>query len=324
MLVSKSTYRPPKFFIGQHIETFIPSYLRKVKLTPPKKERIATPDNDFLDLDWHKTGSDSLVIVSHGLEGSSESQYVAGMATYFNKKNIDVLGWNYRGCSGEMNLTTKFYHSGATYDLETIVKHSISKGYAKIVLVGFSLGGNLTLKFLGEAPNKYPQVCCGVAFSVPLDLSSSCHEISKAKNKLYAIRFLRRLKKKIRTKHKLMGDEFPLNGIGKITNLRTFDTVFTGPLHGFKNADDYYAKSSAMLFLDKISVPTLIVNAKNDPFLPAECYPYQLLENHPTVWFETPKHGGHVGFGPAAKDGSYWSERRTYEFIKNHTDQGKC
>ncbi|MCF6352367.1 MAG: alpha/beta fold hydrolase [Cyclobacteriaceae bacterium] len=318
MFIQKSTYQKPFFIGGAHIETVIPNIFRKVKVTPTNTERIITPDDDFLDLDWHKAGSDSLVIVSHGLEGSSESQYVAGMAKYFNKKNIDVLGWNYRGCSGEMNLTTKFYHSGATYDLETIVKHSIGKGYTKIVLVGFSLGGNLTLKFLGEAPGKYSQVCCGVAFSVPLDLSSSCTEISKFKNKLYAIRFLKRLKKKIRAKHKLMGDKFPLNGIDGITDLRTFDNVFTGPLHGFKNAEDYYAKSSALFYLDKIEIPTLIVNSLNDPFLPAECYPIQKLKDHKQVWFETPNHGGHVGFGSAAKDGSYWSERRAYEFIKEY------
>jgi len=316
MLVSNSTYQRSNFLFGEHIETIIPSLFRKISLTPTKKERIPTPDNDFLDLDWHSVESDSLIIVSHGLEGSSKSKYVIGIASYFNKKNIDVLGWNYRGCSVEMNSTPKFYHSGATYDLETVVSHAIRKGYSKIALVGFSLGGNLTLKYIGEAPKKHKEVISAVAFSVPLDLSAGSNEMSKPKNKIYENRFLRKLKRKLRSKHKLMGGSFPLNGVEKITDLRTFDNMFTAPLHGFKDADDYYAKSSAIFYLHNIEIPTLIVNALNDPFLPEDCYPIKQLKNHKHIWFETPTHGGHVGFGPAAKDGSYWSERRAYEFIK--------
>lgn len=316
MLVAKSTYNKPTFFSGEHIETIIPSLFRKVKLTPTEKERITTPDNDFLDIDWHKVGSNSLVIISHGLEGSSNSQYVLGLAKYFNKNNIDALGWNYRGCSNEINTTTKFYHSGATYDLETIVLHVLNRGYSKIILAGFSLGGNLTLKYLGEAPLYHKEILAAVTFSVPFDLSAGSDEIAKPKNIMYANRFLRRLKRKLRAKHTILGDKFPLNGVNKIKDLRTFDDIFTGPLHGFKNANDYYSKSSSLFFLENIKTPTLIVNAINDPFLPNACYPTEKLKDHKHIWFETPFHGGHVGFMPAAKDGSYWSERRALEFIK--------
>ncbi len=318
MLVAKSTYKKSKFISGEHIETIIPSLFRKVRCSPTEKERIPTPDNDFLDLDWHRVGSDTLVIACHGLEGSSESQYVVGVANYFNKKNIDALTWNYRGCSSEMNLTTKFYHSGATYDLDTVITHTIKKGYSKIALVGFSLGGNLTLKYLGETRKKHKEIIAAVTFSVPLDLSAGSDEISKPKNKMYANRFLRRLKRKLRAKHDIFGDEFPLNGVATIKNLRTFDTIYTGPLHGFKNAEDYYAKSSSLFFIDGINIPTLIVNAINDPFLPIECYPTNKLKEHKHIWFETPAHGGHVGFMPAAKDGSYWSDRRAFEFLKDY------
>ena len=318
MIVANSTYKKSILFSGEHIETMIPSLFRKVRAGKAESERITTPDNDFLDLDWHKVGSNSLVIASHGLEGNSESQYVVGIAKYFNKKGIDALCWNYRGCSGEMNLATKFYHSGATYDLETIITHAIAKGYEKIALVGFSLGGNLTLKYIGESPIKHKEIVSAVAFSVPLDLDASSDEIAKPKNKLYTYRFIKKLKIKIKTKHKLMGDKFPLNGIENIKDVRTFDTVFTGPLHGFENAEDYYEKCSSMAFLDNIALPTLIVNAVNDPFLPKECYPYEKLKEHKYVWLETPAHGGHVGFMPAAKDGSYWSERRSYEFISSY------
>ncbi len=318
MLVAKSTYKKPLFFSGEHIETMIPSMFRKVKLMPTLKERIKTPDNDFLDLDWHKVGANHLVIISHGLEGSSESQYVAGAAKHFNKKGIDALCWNYRGCSGEMNATTTFYHSGATYDLETIITHAITKGYSKISLMGFSLGGNLTLKYLGEGPLKHKEIISAVTFSVPLDLDGSSDEIAKPKNKLYTYRFIKRLKRKIIAKHQLMGNKFPLNGIENIKDVRAFDTVFTGPLHGFKSAEDYYEKSSSLFYLDDINIPTLIVNALNDPFLPDSCYPTEKLKEHKFIWFETPAHGGHVGFMPAAKDGSYWSERRAFEFINSN------
>lgn len=315
MIVAKSSYKRSKFIYGEHIETIIPSLFRKVSLTPTEKERISTPDNDFLDLDWHRVGSKKLVIVSHGLEGSSKSQYIVGLASYFNKNNIDALAWNYRGCSGEMNLTTKFYHSGATYDLETVITHTIQKGYSKITLVGFSLGGNLTLKYIGEEPNKHKEIISAVTFSVPLDLSAGADEISKKKNIMYSNRFLRRLKRKLKEKNKLLGDKFPLNGVSNIKDLRTFDDIYTGPLHGFKNAEDYYFKSSSLFYLDQINIPTLIVNAINDPFLPSTCYPTELLKDHKFIWFETPSHGGHVGFMPAAKDGSYWSERRAFGFI---------
>ena len=316
MIVTNSTYNKPSFISGEHIETIIPSVFRHVKQTPTNKERIYTPDKDFLDLDWHKVGSDKLVIVSHGLEGSSKSEYALGIAKYFNHHKIDALCWNYRGCSEEMNLTSTFYHSGATYDLETIIKHAITKKYNSITLIGFSLGGNLTLKFLGETPNKYPSIKASVIFSVPFDLSTGCDEISKIKNIHYAFRFLRKLKKKVKAKHQIMGNNFPLNGVESISTIKEFDNVFTAPLHGFKDADEYYQKSSSIHYLASINTPTLIINALNDPFLPETCYPTSQLKEHKYIWLETPKHGGHVGFGPAAKDGSYWSERRAFEFIK--------
>ncbi len=318
MLVAKSSYKKPKLFSGEHIETIFPSLFRKVKHTPTKKERITTPDNDFLDLDWFLVKSKTLVITCHGLEGSSKSQYVVGMANYFNTKEIDVLCWCYRGCSSDINLTNKFYHSGATYDLETVILHALTKNYNKIVLAGFSLGGNLTLKYLGETRKKHKEIAAAVVFSTPLDLSAGADEITKFKNKIYANRFLRRLKRKLRTKHKLLGKKFSLNGLATIKDLRSFDTVYTGPLHGFKDADDYYAKASALFYLDNIKIPTLIVNALNDPFLPKTCYPTKKLKSHTSIWLETPAHGGHIGFMPAAKDGSYWSERRAFEFIKEY------
>ncbi len=314
MLVKNSSYKKPLFWTGQHIETGLPNLFRKVRISPSSTEQINTPDGDFLEIDWYTSGANSLVILSHGLEGSTKSQYILGMARYLQQQGLDVLAWNYRGCGNEMNKKKIFYHSAATYDLQTIVAHAQTNAYKHIALVGFSLGGNLTLKYLAETNDK--SIKCGVAFSTPVDLNAGCNEISKPKNKLYTHRFLVRLKKKLKRKNALMGDQFPINGVKQITDLRSFDNEYTAPLHGFKDANEYYQQASALYVLDSITTPTLLVNALNDPFLPAECYPVEQLKNHPYVWLETPAHGGHVGFRPAAKDGSYWSERRAFEFIK--------
>jgi predicted alpha/beta-fold hydrolase len=306
-------YSPPLLLFNRHAETIYPSLFRKVMLQPYERERITTPDNDFLDLDWLKQGSDQLVVVSHGLEGNSERAYMKGMAKVFFSNGYDVLAWNYRGCSGEVNKQLRFYHSGATDDLSTVINHAAAH-YKTISLVGFSLGGNLTLKYLGESHRLNPTIKKAVAFSVPMDLYSSCLQISKPANWLYHQRFLKSLKAKVIEKSKRqIGID-----IRKLDNVKTlieFDDGFTAPIHGFKNAVDYYTRCSSIHYLKNIAVPTLIVTAKNDPFLSAECYPN--LSMHPTILFETPARGGHVGFAQFNENGLYWSELRALAFIKS-------
>src|SRR5262249_25252310 len=157
-----------------------PSLLRKVHLQKPKRERITTPDDDFLDLDHYEQGSDTCVIISHGLEGNSQRPYSVGMAKAFFAKGYDAIAWNFRGCSGEVNRQLRFYHSGATDDLKTVVKHA-ALHYKQIFLVGFSLGGNMTLKYLGEG-DVHPSVKRGIAFSVPLNLHSSSIVLARSYN----------------------------------------------------------------------------------------------------------------------------------------------
>ena len=147
---NQEPYTPPRFLFSPHLETIFPALVRRVTLKPYTRERITTPDNDFLDLDWLQQGSDKLIIISHGLEGNTQRAYVKGMAKAFHNRGYDVLAWNFRGCSDEMNRQLRFYHSGATDDLNTVVNHvADKKSYKNITLLGFSLGGNLTLKFLG-------------------------------------------------------------------------------------------------------------------------------------------------------------------------------
>jgi predicted alpha/beta-fold hydrolase len=234
-----------------------------------------------------------------------------GMAKAFYDNDFDVLTWSYRGCSEEMNKTLRFYHSGATEDLALVVDHAISKGYENVFLIGFSLGGNLTLKYAGER-NLDAHVKGVVTFSVPMNLHTSCIQISRPSNWIYSQRFVRSLKKKVRGKAKLM-PELDTKGLDSIDNVLDFDDRYTAPMHGFKNAIDYYQQCGAIRFIENIKVPTLVVNAKNDPFLSKECFPE--MTNHPFVKLEFPERGGHVGFASFSGNGLYWSEQRALDFI---------
>lgn len=313
-----NSYKPPFYQFNAHLQTILPSLLRKVKNMPFQRERIITADQDFLDLDWHRSGpSDTLLIVSHGLEGDSQRPYVKGMIRAFASQGCHGLGWNFRGCSGEPNLQERFYHSGATEDLEAVIRHVRKQNiYKRIILSGFSLGGNLSLKYLGERKeNLYPELWKAAVFSVPLHLSSSSKKISERSNWIYNKRFLRRLEQKIRLKEAKMPGTFDISALNDIKTLREFDDAYTAPLHGFENAEAYYEHCSALNFLQGISIPTLILNAKNDPFLSTQCYPFEQLAQHSFVTFEAPEEGGHVGFAPADGGDLYYSERRALEFV---------
>ena len=308
-------YSPPVFLFNNHLETIYPSIFRKVELQAYTRERIDTPDGDFLDLDWLKQSSKKLVIISHGLEGNTSRAYMKGMAKLCFQHHFDVLTWNYRGCSEELNRKLHFYHSGATYDLDTVIHHAVNQNhYSEIILIGFSLGGNLTLKYLGEKRDRPKELKKAITFSVPLDLGSSCKKISEPSNWIYSKRFIKSLEKKVVAKSKLI-PELDVKPLSKIKTLEEFDDAYTGPIHGFRDARDYYEKNSALQFLTHIAVPTLVVNAQNDPFLSKECYPIELVKNHSFVRLETPKHGGHVGFAQFNKNGVYWSEQRAINFL---------
>lgn len=317
MTFNTFSYTPPVILFNGHLETIYPALVRRVILQSYTRERIETPDHDFLDIDWIKQNSANLVILSHGLEGSSDRAYVKGMAKVCVKKGFDVLAWNYRGCSGHMNRQLRFYHSGATDDLATVISHANKTGrYNEINLVGFSLGGNLTLKYLGEIGEQAGVIKKAVTFSVPLNLHTSCLQISKSKNWIYTQRFLRNLRKKVMMKSKTH-KELDIKAFARIKTLMDFDDIFTGPLHGFKNAVDYYEQCSSIHFIRKIKVPTLIVNAQNDPMLSPECYPTEASINNRNIQFEKPTRGGHVGFTQFNRNGLYWSEERAIAFLES-------
>ncbi|MGD9489022.1 MAG: YheT family hydrolase [Calditrichaceae bacterium] len=315
-----SNYKPPFFLSNGHLQSIYPSLFRKFDPSLYRRQRISTPDDDFLDLDWSEVNSDCLAVISHGMEGSSHRAYVIGMARALNHYGWDALAWNFRSCGGEMNRQLRMYHSGSTDDLDLVVNHALSKKkYKKIALIGFSMGGNLTLVYLGQKGNNRDQrIRAAVVFSVPTDLHSSSMRLGEPQNILYMKRFLRMLHKKVRDKMLLFPDQINDHDFHRIKNFKDFDDRYTAPIHGFKNAEDYWYKCSSKLFLNDISIPTLIVNAKNDPFLPPACYPVEEVRDHPSIYLEIPRSGGHVGFVSLNNDHYYWSEKRTIEFLKSH------
>jgi predicted alpha/beta-fold hydrolase len=315
-LTKFNNYHRPTLLFHPHVETIYPAILRSVDLKPYQRERITTPDDDFLDLDWLKQGSNKLVIISHGLEGNTERAYIKGMAKIFHDQQYDVLAWNYRGCSEEMNKQRRFYHSGATDDLDIVVQHAFAQSYEEVTLIGFSLGGNLTLKYLGEH-KRDERIRKSVVFSVPMDLHSSCIQLAKPSNRLYAKRFLKTLKQKVRDKAALRND-LDISRIDQVTDLQSFDDQFTSVLHGYRDAVDYYTQCSSIRFAEYIQIPTLIVNALNDPFLSESCFPVQKLQHHPFVQLEVTAKGGHVGFAQFNKKNVFWSEERALHFVKHH------
>ncbi len=315
-------YKRPFLLFNKHLETIYPALFRRVNGVKFKRERITTTDDDFLDLDWARTGSKKLVIISHGLEGNSTRSYMVGMAKAFNRAGIDAMAWNYRGCSGEINRQRIFYHSGATDDLAFVIEHCAKEDhYDDIFLVGFSLGGNMTLKYLGEGKHTKPEkIKKAVVFSVPLNLHSCCIKLTKSANYIYSKRFLNNLIKKVKDKASQRND-LPIHDIDSITTLMEFDNQYTAPLHGFKDAIDYYEKCSSIKFIPTITIDTLIINAKNDPFLAEDCFPTDQFRHHQHVYFQMPEHGGHVGFADLNK-GGYWSEQRAVEFILKKQEVG--
>ena len=304
-------YRAPLWLPDGHTQSIYPALFRKIPLTHSHSERMELPDGDFLDVDWHMRSEalheKPLLIVSHGLEGSSRRHYVTGLIRAMPE--VNALAWNYRSCSGDPNRNLRFYHSGATEDLDFVIQQAVARGVKDIYLAGFSLGGNLSLKWLGENAKKASQfVRKAVAFSVPLHLSSSSQQLTRRENRLYTHRFLQTLLEKVTEKSARYPMDITPSMLTSIRSLYDFDNVITGPLHGFKDAEDYYERNSSLYFLADIQVPTLIVNAKNDPFLSQECLPEQIDSDF--VQIELPDSGGHCGFYPRNYRGQTWAEQR--------------
>lgn len=312
-----SDYKPPLLYRNGHLHTILPTLFRKVDGVVYLRKRIVTPDDDFLDLDWSKVGSRSLAIISHGLEGHTERAYVKGMVSTLNTAGIDALAWNFRGCSGEPNRRFRLYHNGATDDLATVIRYAAG-AYKQIFLVGFSMGGNLSLLYLGKQEFPIPDVIKGcVVFSVPCDLTDASVALARRGNSIYMKRFLKLLHEKVKMKQAQFPDRINDLNYDQLRTFKDFDDRYTAPLHGFDSAEDYWQKCSSAPWLENINMPTLIVSASDDPFLQGGCYPVEQCRNHPFLSLEVTRYGGHVGFIGKRRNGFYWSERRAVSFFSS-------
>ncbi|GAB5528949.1 MAG: alpha/beta fold hydrolase [Roseivirga sp.] len=318
MPIIPSSYKgPPFYLINGHFETVVPSLKRKIEGVVYERERIETPDDDFLDIDWVKTGNDKLLLISHGLEGNTDRHYVLGLAKLFNQHGWDIVAWNNRTCSGEMNRQRIMYHHGASYDLRTVVEHiNRVKDYQRISLAGISMGGGQTLRFMGEH-EEHPlasNIHGAAVISAPCSLLDSVTTLAKRSNWIYEKKFLDRLKVKVRKK----AEQFPdidVSGLDRMKKLKEFDDAYSGPLHGLKDAQAFYEYCSPFPYVKKINQQVLILNALNDPLLEGDCYPHQIAEAKDNLYLEMPKRGGHVGFMIPGEEFAY-SEQRALEFLQ--------
>lgn len=318
-ILSPPSYQPPLLQFNGHLQSIYPSIFRKVPFVYARRERLDLPDGDFVDLDWSvaKKASNKLVIVTHGLEGDSTRHYVTGMAKIFSENGYDALGWNCRSCSGEMNRLVRFYHHGDANDLRYVIDFAINQyGYEEIVLVGFSMGGSLTFRAIAEYPEWVPtQVKSAIGFSVPCSLKGSVDALSTKGNNIYLKRFLRKLGEKIKLKAQLFPGQIDATDYDQIKTFIEFDNRYTAPLHGYDNALDFYEKASVGPLLHQIKIPSLIVQAVNDPFLLPNCMPIETAEQHPTLFLEMTEKGGHCGFMVKGQLHT-WAEKRALSFAQ--------
>ena len=320
-LVDQSSYNPKIYFKSKHFNTIYRTFFNNTSINYQRK-RLETNDGDFLDLDFSLANASSIAIVIHGLEGSSDSAYVKSLNKVLNENNIDVVAVNLRGCSGEPNRLLSSYHSGKTDDLLEVISYIEEQyQYDHIHIIGFSLGGNMTLKFLGEKGfDVSSKVKSAVTVSVPCDLYGSSVNLAKVSNLVYMNRFLRSLKRKTLYKSK----QFPNSFLKKetIENAKSFfdfDNLYTAPAHGFKDAFDYWKKNSSKQFIPNIKIPTLLITSSDDPFLSESCIPVQEAKNNSNFYLELTKYGGHVGFNTNFLFlEELWLENRIVEFIKNN------
>lgn len=317
-IVAQSSYLSPWLLSNGHLQTVLPSLFRKVGAVTYQRERITTPDNDFLDLDWVVGGARRLAVIAHGLEGDSKRAYALGMVKALSRNGWDAVVWNARGCSGEPNRVLRFTHSGATEDLQTVISHVMAtRAHDDVALIGFSLGGNLTLKYLGErgrALNR--RIRKAVAFSVPCDLQSGSIQLASLANRIYMRSFLGSLREKIRAKMRAMPGKIDDREYERLRTFKDFDDRYTAPIHGFADAEDYWRQCSCQPVLKDVSIPTLLINARNDPFLAGPCYPVAEAEENSNLHLEMPASGGHVGFITFNGRGEYWSESRAISFLE--------
>ena len=316
-IVNKSTYpgAPRRLFNG-HMQTIIPSMQDKEGRLPYERQRFTLSDGDFVDMDWLKAGYPKVAVLIHGLEGGSQRKYLRKMASHLHEKGWDILAWNARSCSGEMNTAFRLYEHGEIGDLTEVIYDVAAKNsYEQMIFVGFSMGGSIVINYLSRMADSLPKVVThGVAISTPCNLGECADQLDKWDNFLYRNKFKRKLYKKIKYKAAQFPGRIDVSKLSEVKRWRDFDEFFSAPVNGYEDADDFYKKASAGNHVAGVKIPTLLINAKNDPFLTPSCSPFLIAENHPNFYLEVTKNGGHVGF-PDMDEKSFWLGQRVEEFV---------
>ncbi|NOQ13715.1 MAG: hydrolase [Methyloprofundus sp.] len=327
-MLIKSRFKAAWWLNNPHLQTLYPALLRKPPSPDLKRERLVTDDNDFIDIDFCGTGQQPLILLLHGLTGSSQSKYIKGLQQALLAQGLRSAALNFRGCSGEYNRSSRCYHSGETGDIDFLYRTLREREpETAMAAVGFSIGGNVLLKWLGEQGSKI-DLFAATAVSVPLVLSTCADKLDNGFSKLYRASLLRELKEYVHLKQQHLeslgkSEEADiLRQIGNLDDITSFwqyDDRVVAKLYDFANVDDYYQRSSSRQFLQAITIPTLIIQAQDDPFMTPEVLP-ELTELSSSVSLEITAAGGHVGFvsGNNPLQPKYWLEQRIPEFLQQH------
>lgn len=318
-----SAYRSPHWLPGGHAQTLYPYLFFRPPLAILRRERVDTPDGDFVDLDWIDGPPGSpVVVLFHGLEGSSRSHYSLGLLRAAARRGWRAVVPHWRGCSGEPNRLPRAYHSGDHAEVGWMlraIRARIGEG-TEAFAIGVSLGGSALLNWLGR--EAAPTLAAAASISAPIDLVTSGYAIDRGWNRIYASNFLRTLLPKAFEKARRFPGLLDREAMKRVRHLMDFDDCVTAPLHGFRNAVDYWTRSSSLPYLRKIGTPTLVLNARNDPFIPGDSLPGP-GDVSAAVTLDLPPHGGHVGFTDALFPGGLkWMADRVLGFFDRFRNGG--
>ena len=318
-MITNSSFRPAWWLRGAHLQTLYPSLFRRRAHPVLQRERLELADGDFIDLDWCGDSNRPVVVVLHGLEGSLQSHYTGGILQALSASGYRAVLMYFRGCSGEANRLARSYHSGETGDLATVLQHIRQRHRdTPLAVIGYSLGGNVLLKWLGETGGDN-DLTTAVAVSVPFDLDLAARKLERGLSRVYQRYLLQKLRRSAAVRSRQAALPLSAAQLGALKTFRQFDNAVTAPLHGFRDVDDYYSRSSSKAFLRDIITPTLIIHAEDDPFLPANAVPTGEMLG-PATTLELSAAGGHVGFIAGDRPGCprYWLETRICQHLLQH------
>jgi predicted alpha/beta-fold hydrolase len=322
-------YRAPRWLPSAHAQTIVPALFARRPMVSYRRERWDTPDGDFIDLDWLQNEPASggmtetaltppLFVLFHGLEGNSDSHYARVLMAEAKARGWRGVVPHFRSCSGPMNLLPRFYHLADSAEVDWILRRLRAEHDGPIVAAGVSLGGNVLLRWLCEREEDATLIDAAAAISAPLDVHAGGHAISQGFGLMYTRSFLKTLKRKALAKLEQYPGLYDSNAVLAARTMHAFDNAVTAPVHGFRDTDDYWTRATTRPFLPQIVVPTLILNARNDPFLPGRVLP-SAADVSSAVTLDQPAHGGHVGFMTGPFPGRIdWLSQRIFGYLETH------